>query len=228
MGTTTVELAQFDGLKRAWEQSRREATPVADWATQLAGMRNVQRRIVDAGDWTSGPSDLLSVLRIQHREVLNCRILRWVLDPLARHGAAPEVLGRLALELGLPLGNERAVSVDAEVAVDKARADLVLTGDGGAWTVVVEAKIDAAEGPRQAARLEEDWPEASLVFLTRSGTSIPGTAGEPERWTPLSWGWFGRAAAEAIEGLPAVANPRVLEARAAVRTWATATIRRLR
>jgi hypothetical protein len=99
---------------------------------------------------------------------------------------------------------------------------------GANLTIVIEAKIDAAEGDRQAHRLEQDWPEAErLVFLTVSGERIPATATEPDRWRPLAWVWIADQVHDLIEAAPATANPRALDARRAAADWVAEARRHL-
>jgi hypothetical protein len=134
---------------------------------RFSQMVTAQRQMMDRGQWTHGPVTLLEVLDLQHSEVHHCRVLRWLLDPLAHHGLGAPFMRALSTRLDLHLSHPERARVDAEVPDSRSRADVVIRDADGSWTVVIEAKVNAAEGHRQAARLERDWPEpAQLVFLT--------------------------------------------------------------
>lgn len=106
--------------------------------------------------WTG---HVLEVLDLQHSEVHHCRVLRWLLDPLAHHRLGAPFMRALSTHLDLHLARPERARVDAEVPHARSRADVVIREAGGSWTVVIEAKINAAEENLQAARLECDWPE---------------------------------------------------------------------
>jgi hypothetical protein len=123
-----------------------------------------------------------------------------LLDQLARHGIGARLLAEFCGHLGATLPEPARARATAEVSRASSRADVVIEGLAGGRVIVVEAKIDAPEGDRQADRLEEDWPEAEhLVFLTVPGTRIPGTATEIERWHALSWSWFADRVTELLD-----------------------------
>ena len=191
----------------------------------MAGLNGVRSRMVAAGAWVSGPSTLMSVLGLSQNEVINCRAARWALDPLARHGIGAAMLVELAKEIGVTIDDPGACTVRVEVEQPNSRADIVISGGGS--VIVIEAKVNAVEGHRQAERLEGDWPEADcLVFLTRERRStlgellVPKTAADPDRWRWLTWRWI----AETVERFLAVSPPyeqeKTLEARQALSAWA--------
>lgn len=162
--------------------------PLAEWTQDSELLAHTQARLVANGEWVSGPSSIMSVLGIARAEVLDCRVLRWVFDPLARHGLGASMLRRLSAAVGVEFGDPNSVTVEAEVSRQNSRADLGIAGPDG--EVVVEAKIDAVEQPDQAARLESDWPDAAaLVFLTPGCARLPTTAttAGTSRWQHLSW-----------------------------------------
>jgi hypothetical protein len=189
---------------------------------RFAGMAATQARIVDAGEWTHGPSTLMSVLGLDRAEVANCRVVGWLLDPLSPHGLGVAMLSALGQALrGDDFDRPAKASVRMEVVRPETRADVVITGPG--WTVVIEAKVDAPEGDDQGAALERDWPTAKpLVFLTRSGARPPATANDPGRWVAIRWMWFADTAARLLGQI--TANTRTaVQARHAVHEWVTAT-----
>jgi hypothetical protein len=191
-------------------------------------MAAAQARVVAEGAWTAGPSTLMGVLDLARAEVQNCRVLRWLLDPLARHGFGAALVADLAGHLGASLPEPALARANAEMSRAISRADVVIEGLAGGRVIVVEAKIDAPEGDRQAHRLEEDWPEAThLVFLTTQGTRIPSTATDIERWQPLSWGWLADRVTELLETTRTPLDGRAIDARRAASDWAAGVRRYL-
>lgn len=187
----------------------------------------IERALRSRGAWVSGPSTLFAVLQLVEREVPNCRVLGWILDPLAPHGLGEPVLSRLVDHLSVELGVELAdtgldrVVATLEDARQGVRADVVLYGP--AWTIVIEAKIWAGERELQGADLEARWPDAVYVFLTRRGVTMKSVGATD--WVPLTWervgAWIGTALAEAEQD--ATPTPASVTARAAVRDYLIAT-----
>lgn len=198
------------------------------WPTSMAALLAVQDRLVRSGAWTTGPSSLIDVLGLSRAEVHNCRVLRWLLDPLARHGLGAVLTATLSEHLGSPLASPHTAQIHTEVARKNSRADVVIEDLESGTTIVIEAKIDAPEGLEQGRRLEVDWPEADpLVFLTVAGIQPPRTCADPDRWTPLSWAWIAEQADATLSAATEATNPRMTEARQAVAAWVAATRRKL-
>lgn len=198
------------------------------WPTAMAGMAAARARIVDAGQWVSGPADLMAVLGIGRKEVINCRMVAWLLDPLARHGVGTRLLSSLAAELDLDIGDPTRVRVAVEVTKPNgSRADIVLYTPEG--QVVIEAKIDAGEGDEQAAVLEHAWDGEALgfVFLTIDGGSPGSARHDGERWRTLRWAWIAERAQEFLEDAADV-DELGARARESVSAWSWATARTLR
>lgn len=180
-------------LLRRWEAlPARDVLHLSD--AEVDRLRAAEWSLRQRGRWVAGPTTLLEVLRLDGDEVRNCRVVRWLLDPLAPHGYGTDALSavltiireRSAVSGASPPDfpfPERA-SLMVEEARGDARADIVVNGPG--WQVVIEAKIFASEGDRQGARLAELWPGATYVFLTRDGKAM--RSGGDEEWVPLSWG----------------------------------------
>jgi len=201
---------------------------LGEWPTNMAALTAVQDRLVRAGAWTAGPSSLLDVLGLSRAEVHNCRVLRWLLDPLARHGLGAALTAALSEHLGSPLASPHTAQIHTEVARKNSRADVVIEDLESGTTIVIEAKIDAPEGAEQGRRLEVDWPEADpLVFLTVSGTQLPRTCADPDRWKQLSWAWIAEQANDTLAAATKPTNPRMTEARHAVAAWVAGTRRKL-
>jgi hypothetical protein len=98
----------------------------------------VERRLRQAGRWVSGPSSLFEVLQATFDEVRNCRVVRWLLDPLAPHGLGAETLRRFLGDLSASEGMAQQVfdsPEDAVLVVEESRADtradLVIYGPAG-------------------------------------------------------------------------------------------------
>lgn len=229
-----IDIGALDAMRAAWERvaaapsARRDAVGIDEWPGAIAGMVTSRTRIVATGGWTAGPSTLMAVLDRDRNEVDNCRVARWLLDPLARHGIGSAMVAALARQVDVDIDEPALARAEVEVAHDRSRADVVLTGIKNDQVVVIEAKIDAPEGDAQAVRLEQDWPEAQrLVFLTVPGARLPSTATEPDRWRPLSWRWLADAAIAALENATVPLDERARESREAVADWAAGARRYL-
>lgn len=226
--TAPGDVDVLGGMAVAWETvtSAADFERVSRWTGELSGLAASQQRIVSTGGWAAGPSTLMGVLDLQRGEVANCRVVRWLFDPLARHGIGARMISSLATKFDVAIDDPSAFRAEAEVGRPNSRADLVLTSTK---TIVIEAKIDAAEGPQQGARLEVDWPApAVLGFLTVAGQGLPTTATDDSRWRPVSWLWIADAALEALENTTESTDDRSIEARATVRVWTQDVERYLR
>ena len=184
-------------------------TSCEGWVEALRGLAAARLRIVAAGGWTVGPSTLMAVLERERAEVANCRVVRWLFDPIARHGIGTAMVSALADRLEVTVAQPTLVRASAEVVRGGCRADVVLAGLDAGRAIIIEAKIDAAEGERQGARLEAEFGEAErFVFLTIAGEHLPSTAERRDMWRPLSWGWIADAAAHCVERTPVPKDPR--------------------
>lgn len=233
MRAAVSEQEAFDALVDRWRNLQRNTDTeqwdaVAAWSDLLDRLRRTQEALAIEGRWTSGPSNLMAVLNLTRAEVANCRVVRWLFDPLARHGIATRLLTDLCRELGVSLEGPMLVRAEAEVAIENTRADIVLSGTRAGASIVIEAKVDAGEQPGQGARLEELWPSADVyVFLTTGGTRVPHTLSDRARWRSLSWGWIADAAAVALATTPEPADLRARDSRAAVAAWVTSAMSNL-
>jgi hypothetical protein len=132
-----------------------------------------------AGRWTRGPEDLLSLIGEARRELAHSALLAWLLDPEGRHQVGTRLLERL-LRGTWPDGNFEdlhRVWVEREVTQGDARADIVIFGRG--FTIVIENKVNAPEGPMQCERLYQGFARDTGVlfaFLTPDGRA-PRSAG---------------------------------------------------
>jgi len=158
-----------------------------------------------AGEWVTGPTSLMGVLRLGHLEVQHSRVLRWLLDPAGGHRLGTRVLRAFLAAVerspGGPLGgpiealatslHEAVVTVEeAGVDVETGRrgsVDIVVRSAG--LTLVVENKIWAGEHGDQLDRYARTYAAEStvLVYLTPGGVPPGWSAVSRARWHCLSW-----------------------------------------
>jgi hypothetical protein len=134
-------------------------------------------------------------------ETAHTRTLAWLLHPEREHGFGKTLLAALLRRLS---GDEcsdtlRVNRVESEFLIDgcgaKGRLDLLAEGawddaEQGGWVLVIEAKVEAAEGEDPLLNYEP-WLQANAagrkvfrVFLTPDGR--PPDTGK-EKWEPLSF-----------------------------------------
>lgn len=118
---------------------------------RLEAMRQVQFRIAATGGWTQGPSTLMDVLGVTRNEVMNCRVLRWLLDPLGRHGIGAPFLAALAEALDLDLDGFDHARVEAEVSGALSRADVSSPGRVAAGLGFSKPRSTPPRGPSRVA-----------------------------------------------------------------------------
>ncbi|WP_421121690.1 hypothetical protein ACE2AJ_09825 [Aquihabitans daechungensis] len=192
---------------------------------------SVQQRLMAEGMWRHGRTSLTGVLGLARNEVANTRVLRWILDPVAKHGIGADLIRWMSKEAGVEPPNEldlmwtRSI---AEVSRERSRADVVLRCPRDDWTMVIEAKIDAQEGPIQAERLEADWTKARrFIFLTRDGRRIPVTAVDRRNWRAVSWK---AVAQEVLKRLPETSlrpDDPTAQAQLAAAAWAQSILKEI-
>ena len=170
--------ADVDSARQTAKRRRRKEV-VSEWETRVHELKADQRAIAAAGHWVRGPSDLLSVIGRERRETYHSKVLAWLMDPLAPHGLGSTFLGAflVACDPSWELhGTLHDVHIRCEEARPSCRADIVVWTDE--FTLVVENKIDAAEGTDQCDRIYADFkdePDPRFVFLSPSGR-LPLTA----------------------------------------------------
>ncbi|MFJ9611291.1 PD-(D/E)XK nuclease family protein [Kitasatospora sp. NPDC101176] len=163
-------------------------------------------RLNTAGLWMPGPTTVLDVLGSDRRERSHQLLIGWLLDPRRPHGLGTAVLaGLLATagraDLAAADGLHRA-RVELEVVRARSRADIVVTAP--AFKLVIELKVDAAEGPRQTERLADDHAQPQplvLLFLT-----LDGDAPADGRFTAVSLRTFARVLRRALADTPRPAH----------------------
>ncbi len=123
---------------------------------------------------------LLRPLGQNRRELQVTQALGWLLDPKGEHGFGGLLLRAFLSTISDKDEAARVVSsaVDGDISVytefalnESCRADILITAGGSA--VVVEAKIDAAEGQSQTDRYSRDFGKryavCAYVYLTPNG-----------------------------------------------------------
>ncbi|MGW4383979.1 hypothetical protein [Kitasatospora sp. NPDC004531] len=141
-------------------------TPLERAAAALTALRERPRPV-------RGTS-MLELLGRERAEGHHERVLRFLLDPGQAHGLGGGLLRRLLARAGapaLPAGEPSRARVWRQVAGEHSRPDLVVRA--GDVTLVVELKIDAAEGSGQTTRQADDFatlPGVRFVYLTPGGT----------------------------------------------------------
>jgi hypothetical protein len=221
-----AEVGQMARMLSSWNNISPDVEPPPDPAA-IVDLLAIERNLRNEGRWTTGPATLFEVLRLVHREVPNCLVLRWILDPLAPHGLGQQVQRRLlthlneSADLALSTNHLDRTTVVVEASRQDTRADLVMYGP--AWTIVVEAKIWAGEQDRQGRRLEAHWPDASYVFLTRTGSQMRSSGAAS--WIPLSWGQLRGFIHDAMSEAGSPPTDEGAVARAAIHDYLTATRR---
>ena len=161
-----------------------------DWESDVAVMDAEEAELRAQGRWLRGPHDLLSVISRRRHELTHSAALAWLLDPMGAHGLGAAPLAGLLDLIGDDVPGDDVLGLcrpSREVGIAGTIADLVIDGPG--LRVVVEVKIDAAEGERQAERLVQhfDTGATSFVFLTLSGAAPVTAAEHLGRWSAVSW-----------------------------------------
>ena len=207
--------ARFAAVRNEWLAITQLPAPDPD---QFSQVKREADALVNAGLWTSGPSDMLSVLGRQRDELMHSRLIGWLLVPTNRHGLGRAFLTGFLDHLwpGEALLRSGPVFVDTEEtgsALDNAgrqrdaRADLVLRGDG--LTVLIENKLDAGEQPEQCERLYWAWAtapgEKRWVFLTPQGRPPVTATSDAARsaWQTMSYADIRQIVAAALQSAPA-------------------------
>jgi hypothetical protein len=75
---------------RAWRSLRSHR--LVQWRKQVNEMIQRQHDLQEQGRWFAGPGSILAILGRSRRETFHCRILAWLLDPMAPHGLKARLL----------------------------------------------------------------------------------------------------------------------------------------
>lgn len=181
----------------------RDRELVERWEPAYLGAAAEQSALVQAGRWVGGPADLMGVLGVGRRETLHSAAIAWLLGPGHRHRLGARMLTWMLERCfgETDLGNLRTVRIEREVARSTSIADIVIWAE--TFTLVIENKVDAPEGPDQCQRLYDDFssePDALFVLLSPKGRE-PVTATSAEAvaaWRTLSYPMLAAALRSAL------------------------------
>ncbi|MFA5762654.1 MAG: PD-(D/E)XK nuclease family protein [Bacilli bacterium] len=205
--------AALESMRSAWReiladadvaQGRATEQSLEAWESALERMSAEQEALVRAGDWVSGPADLLSVIGRSRRETYHCSIIAWLMDPTGRHLLGTRFLHELLASCKRPIEVDetvlRSATIACEVSRPNSRADLVVRAPG--LTVVFEAKIDHDERAHQCDDLFKDFRNEKgicFVFLTHDGRDPTSATGDAkEAFRTLGFGPLRKVLLEAL------------------------------
>ena len=193
MSAYIAKLETFFGEFQAFRAGAR-ARRLARIGDFLCTFEEVQRRAVGSG---LADFNVFSLLGIETDEVRHTRVLAWLLDARAEHGAGNVFLKTLVdlCGLGLPVEVLEQYKVRREFWVAESRVDVAVYR-WGEFVIYLENKVYAAEGPAQVEREFGDmnrWGEALRVtegrrfgiFLTPEGREP--RSGDARAWRAVSY-----------------------------------------
>lgn len=129
--------------------------------------------------------NVFDVLEVQRREYIHSNVLAWLLDPAGSHGMRREFLGAVCRVAGLPTPSD-PVRVRREEVGPNSIIDIIVEMRDG--VLIIENKVDAAEGERQT---EREWAD----FAPRAaGRAFKAVLLAPQRSVPgdkrfVAWGY---------------------------------------
>ena len=166
--------AHIRAMEREWGEIsvRRTRALLADWRGAMSEMGRQHDRLVSDGQWVTGPSDFLDIIRRARDENTHSLMLAWLLNPTGRHGLGCALVRRLVEHCkGEPVRASLAVrTVTFSEWRNDREADLVVRGED--FTLVIENKVDAPEQPHQCDDLFSNFKNESaplFLFLTPDG-----------------------------------------------------------
>lgn len=186
-----------------WRATAREDVSDDEWEATFDSMAAEVAHLRSSGQWRSGGRTLLRALGLQHREVVICRAVAWLLDPEGWHGLGDSVVKALLMLLDVDGDELGTVAVAVEESRGDTRADIVVRTSTS--TVLIEAKFFADEQADQCDRLASLWSEESptLVFLTRDGRQPRTAVTSAGMWRSLTWRDVAAIVRDASRGKPA-------------------------
>ena len=180
-------LRDWHAANEAFTHSRRqgEHKRTGTWEEQFTTMQAEMDAMWAAGQWFSGPSNLLAVIGRQRHETYHSAILAWLLDPGAPHGLFTSffeaMFRRLWPEMAVDPVTLRGAITSTEVVKDNCRADIVIWAAGA--MIVIEVKVDAGERGDQCNDyyrvFSRDSDDVRFAFLTPDGRK-PDSATEED------------------------------------------------
>ncbi len=202
--------ARYQSLAAEWRAIVKRPAPSE---ARFVVLKAEADALLDAGRWSSGPADLLTVLGRAGDELFHSRMLAWLMTPSGRHGLRRAFLLAFLEQLWPreALFATGPVTVSTEVARSdeddagnrhEARADIEILGDGA--TVVIENKVGAGEQALQCERQYWAWrqlPDPRWIYLTPRGEP-PASAASPAAqaaWRTRTYRDVRRALARALD-----------------------------
>lgn len=186
--------ADIGAMESEWEaiSERQTRKLIVGWNKAMSEMCDQEDRLVAAGLWVSGPSDLLKIIGHHRDENAHSRMLAWLVRPTGRHGLGSGLVRRLMEHCtGEPvLGPAVVRKVVFSYWRNGREADIVVWGQG--FTLIIENKVDAQEQPDQCDDLYKNFKNeiAPLFLFLTPDRYQPTTATTPEArraFRALSW-----------------------------------------
>lgn len=203
------EAIELQGLKKLASQfNELDGSELADFRIHLGLLKSRIDAARNSGTWKSANRNLFRILGCDRNEEVHSNILAWLLDPEESHGIGTHFLKAFIARV---FHEELGLSFPIEVVKNKQtggdRPDVVVRGHN--WLVVLENKIDAAEGVRQTLRYSERWKglaarqgmKCFFAFL-----SPKGFAAESIDFVPVSY----KTIREILESLQPIAHSGTL------------------
>jgi len=119
--------------------------------------------------------NIFSVLQIESSEVVtHSRFLTELLNPNGSHGIGDTFLKLFVDQLDIPDFNTKTATAKSEISIGEktdetgGRIDIVISNQSGR-KIVIENKIYAVDQPNQLLRYRNQYPDATLLYLTLNG-----------------------------------------------------------
>ncbi len=190
LGGSAGDKTRFATLHREWLDLVLAAKQrqLASWSAAMAVMLSADAELRATGRWTHGRADTLGILRRHRMELDHSAMLAWLLTPTGHHRLGTRFLERV-LDRCAPSARAAGLArarVACEVTRNDVRVDVLVRTEQ--LTLIIENKVDAAEGPSQCADMVRQFgsdPGACFVFLTPTGRAP--TTDPAGRFVPLSF-----------------------------------------
>ena len=193
---------QIAVMRKQWQALGHSSDRVPpEWPQRLVELRQRRHELMGKGQWRSGPRTLMAAVGWSDLELRLTAGLAWLLRPDGHHGLGPQLLRALLATCGEPESRLTGVRIAVEDSRDDGRTRADLVAYGSDWTLVIEAKVRAAEQPAQLHRLYELWrddPAPRFVFLTRERRTPATASGSAGAWALLTWSDLARLLRTAI------------------------------
>lgn len=151
------------------QQAREEKAQSDSLGTGLERIQKGIEHLERAGKWRRQYFNLFDVIERTHCEHTHSNVLAWLLDPAQAHGLGDAFLRAfIRAAFGEELNQTQEVVVQRELE----NCDIVIC-QGSEWVLVIENKVDSAQGEGQLRRYARYWKrrfhKRYFAFLTRNG-----------------------------------------------------------